>query len=106
MSQSKYGTSAAATGAGQYTGATGTLTRRNRPSLDYSSDTEATCGPRSSSYYYYNRSQSSVPHSTIPTLARTSTLTSSDITTKFNSLPRDTRGSTRYKIYLAIFEEF
>lgn len=30
-----------------------TLTRRNR-SLDYSSDTEATCGSRSS-YYYYNR---------------------------------------------------
>jgi hypothetical protein len=33
---------------------TGTLTRRHRPSLDYSSDTEATCAssPRSSYYYY------------------------------------------------------
>lgn len=33
---------------------TGTLTRRHRPSLDYSSDTEATCAssPRSTYYYY------------------------------------------------------
>ncbi|KAH8382125.1 hypothetical protein KR009_002020 [Drosophila setifemur] len=30
------------------------LTRRSRPNLDYSSDTEATIGPRPS-YYYYNR---------------------------------------------------
>lgn len=47
ISQSKYGSSS------QYAAA-GTLSRRNRSSLDYSSDTEATSGPRSS-YYYYNR---------------------------------------------------
>lgn len=46
--QSKYGPSSTS----QYTAA-GTLTRRNRSSLDYSSDTEATIGPSRSSYYYY-----------------------------------------------------
>lgn len=54
MSQNKFGPSSVTTGAGQYGSTTGTLNRRNRPALDYSSDTEATCGPRSS-YYYYNR---------------------------------------------------
>lgn len=88
IAQAKYG---AATG--QYVGAS-TLSRRNRSSLDYSSDTEATVGPRSS-YYYYGRTQPAVPHSTIPTLGRTNSLTATDITTKFNSLPRDVRGSTR-----------
>ncbi|XP_068898136.1 rho GTPase-activating protein 100F isoform X3 [Tenebrio molitor] len=87
LAQAKYGSSAT-----QYA-TSGTLSRRNRSSLDYSSDTEATAGPRSS--YYYYRNQSSVPHSTIPTLGRQNSLTSTDITTKFNSLPRDTRGSTR-----------
>lgn len=47
---SKYGTPGSGS-SGQSYGA-GTLTRRNRSSLDYSSDTEATCGPRSSYYYY------------------------------------------------------
>lgn len=46
LAQSKYGTTGP-----QYTGA-GTLSRRNRSSLDYSSDTEATVGPRGSYYYY------------------------------------------------------
>lgn len=46
LAQSKYGTTGP-----QYTG-TGTLNRRNRGSLDYSSDTEATAGPRGSYYYY------------------------------------------------------
>lgn len=46
IAQSKYASS------GQYASTQGTLTRRNRSSLDYSSDTEATCGPRSSYYYY------------------------------------------------------
>ncbi|XP_063924009.1 rho GTPase-activating protein 100F isoform X4 [Zophobas morio] len=87
LAQAKYGSSAS-----QY-GTSSALSRRNRSSLDYSSDTEATAGPRSS--YYYYRNQSSVPHSTIPTLGRQNSLTSTDITTKFNSLPRDTRGSTR-----------
>ncbi|XP_045473768.1 rho GTPase-activating protein 100F isoform X3 [Harmonia axyridis] len=88
IGQSKYGSSS------QYAGAN-TLSRRNRSSLDYSSDTEATSGPRSS-YYYYNRNQSSnVPHSTIPTLGRQNTMPPVDITTKFNSLPRDSRGSSR-----------
>ncbi|KAF5284035.1 hypothetical protein FQR65_LT13617, partial [Abscondita terminalis] len=86
LSQSKYGAPT------QY-GTTSTLSRRNRSSLDYSSDTEATVGPRSN--YYYYRNQSVVPHSTIPTLGRNNSLTATDITTKFNSLPRDTRGTTR-----------
>ncbi|KAJ8946829.1 hypothetical protein NQ318_002109, partial [Aromia moschata] len=42
-----------------------------------------------------NQGTSAVPHSTIPTLGRQNSLTSTDMTTKFNSLPRDTRGSTR-----------
>ncbi|XP_044754351.1 rho GTPase-activating protein 100F isoform X2 [Coccinella septempunctata] len=88
IGQSKY------TSSSQYAGA-GTLSRRNRGSLDYSSDTEATTGGRSS-YYYYNRNQSSnVPHSTIPTLGRQNTMPPVDMTTKFNSLPRDSRGSSR-----------
>ncbi|KAB0794796.1 hypothetical protein PPYR_11635 [Photinus pyralis] len=87
LAQSKYGPPPS-----QY-GATSTLSRRNRSSLDYSSDTEATAGPRSS--YYYYRNQSVVPHSTIPTLGRNNSLTTTDISAKFNSLPRDTRGTTR-----------
>ncbi|CAH0556139.1 unnamed protein product [Brassicogethes aeneus] len=89
LAQSKYGA------AGQY-GASTTM-RRNRGSLDYSSDTEATVGSRSGYYYYRNQGsgQSSVPHSTIPTMGRQGTMASTDMTTKFNSLPRDTRGGTR-----------
>lgn len=49
MGQSKYGPPPSSS---QYASAAGTLTRRNRGSLDYSSDTEATVGPRSSYYYY------------------------------------------------------
>lgn len=45
LAQAKYGT------AGQY-GTSTALSRRNRSSLDYSSDTEAIAGPRSSYYYY------------------------------------------------------
>lgn len=45
LAQAKYGS-----GASQY-GAGSTL-RRNRGSLDYSSDTEATSGSRSGYYYY------------------------------------------------------
>ncbi|XP_072378932.1 rho GTPase-activating protein 100F isoform X2 [Diabrotica undecimpunctata] len=90
IAQAKYGTSGS-----QYSTA-GTM-RRTRGSLDYSSDTEATSGSRAG-YYYYGRSQGAaggIPHSTIPTLGRQNSLTSQDITTKFNSLPRDTRAATR-----------
>ncbi|KAG5876262.1 hypothetical protein JTB14_022285 [Gonioctena quinquepunctata] len=93
LAQAKYGTS------GSQYGTSGTM-RRNRGSLDYSSDTEATSGSRSG-YYYYGRNQgtSAVPHSTIPTMGRQNSMSgaATDITTKFNSLPRDSRGSsTRY----------
>ncbi|XP_018326316.1 rho GTPase-activating protein 100F isoform X2 [Agrilus planipennis] len=91
MSGPKYGTATMS----QYgtPGTAGTLSRRTRGSLDYSSDTEATLGPRSS--YYYYRNQGVIPHSTIPTLGRNNSLTAADISTKFNSLPRDSaRGST------------
>lgn len=94
LAQSKYGTSGQSYAAGANPG---TLTRRNRSSLDYSSDTEATCGPRSS-YYYYGRNQS-MPHSTIPTLGRNcNALGGTDLSTKFNSLPRDARGATRMQL--------
>lgn len=53
-----------------------TLTRRSR-TLDYSSDTEASCGPRPEYYYYRNQLTRPAP----------------DIPSKFNSLPRDTRGA-------------
>ncbi|XP_018575809.1 rho GTPase-activating protein 100F [Anoplophora glabripennis] len=88
LAQSKYGTSGAQYG-------TSSAMRRTRGSLDYSSDTEATSGSRSGYYYYRNQGAAAVPHSTIPTLGRQNSLTSTDITTKFNSLPRDARGSTR-----------
>lgn len=64
-------TTSSTRGQGQF----GTLTRRHRPSLDYASDTEATCSssPRSAYYYYRhnlnNPSQSSaVSH--LATLSR------------------------------------
>nr|XP_023015041.1 rho GTPase-activating protein 100F isoform X4 [Leptinotarsa decemlineata] len=88
LAQAKYGTT------GTQYGTSGTM-RRNRGSLDYSSDTEATSGSRSGYYYYRNQGASAVPHSTIPTLGRQNSMTATDITTKFNSLPRDSRGSTR-----------
>lgn len=51
---SRYRTSDIASQQRQQPFSTGTLTRRHRPSLDYSSDTEATCAssPRSAYYYY------------------------------------------------------
>ncbi|PNF17707.1 Rho GTPase-activating protein 100F, partial [Cryptotermes secundus] len=82
---------------------TGTLTRRHRPSLDYASDTEATCtsSPRSS-YYYYRQGLTMQP-------PRTSTLsrphigvagagTSAAMTAglRSNSLPRDHRGRSHH----------
>ncbi|KAL1490184.1 hypothetical protein ABEB36_012918 [Hypothenemus hampei] len=88
--QPKYGTQA-----GQYGGST---VRRNRGSLDYSSDTEATVGSRSGYYYYRDRSAGGpTPHGTIPSLGRQQgTLPlEEDITAKFNSLPRDIRVASR-----------
>ncbi|EAT36687.1 AAEL011253-PA [Aedes aegypti] len=69
-------------------GATGSLQRRSRPALDYSSDTEATIGPRPS-YYYYNHPAMA------NTIARGSTqaLGGGPEYAKFNSLPRDRPGS-------------
>lgn len=78
------------TTAGKYstsTGATSTLTRRSRPTLDYSSDTEATIGSRPS-YYYYNRA----PIGSMPR-GSTSALGGGPDLAKFNSLPRDRPGA-------------
>ncbi|CAG9861969.1 unnamed protein product [Phyllotreta striolata] len=93
IAQAKYGSS----GGSQY-GTAGTM-RRARGSLDYSSDTEATSGR--AGYYYYGRNQGSgapsaggIPHSTIPTLGRQNSIGTSDITAKFNSLPRDARAAS------------
>ncbi|XP_043288661.1 rho GTPase-activating protein 100F isoform X3 [Venturia canescens] len=78
-------------GQGQF----GTLTRRHRPSLDYASDTEATCSssPRSAYYYYRhnvnNPAQSSaVSH--LATLSR-SQIGQSSSGLRSNSLPRSGR---------------
>ncbi|XP_050310885.1 LOW QUALITY PROTEIN: rho GTPase-activating protein 100F [Anthonomus grandis grandis] len=93
--QSKYG---GASGAGSQYSAGGSTLRRNRGSLDYSSDTEATVGSRSGYYYYRDRSggpTGPTGHGTIPSVGRQSSLPPTDISTKFNSLPRDTRGTTR-----------
>lgn len=62
------------------------LSRRSRP-VDYSSDTEATIGPRPS-YYYYNRP-------TINSIPRggSSALGGGQDMAKFNSLPRDRPGA-------------
>ncbi|XP_013103118.2 rho GTPase-activating protein 100F isoform X1 [Stomoxys calcitrans] len=78
-SQGKYGPSG-----------TQSLTRRSRPNLDYSSDTEATVGPRPN-YYYYNRPAiGSMPRGAGG--AGTSVLGGGPDMAKFNSLPRDRPG--------------
>lgn len=57
-----------------------TLARRSRPTLDYSSDTEATIGSRPS-YYYYNRpTMNSIPRGGVAALGGSPDLA------KFNSL--------------------
>ncbi|XP_065372489.1 rho GTPase-activating protein 100F isoform X3 [Calliphora vicina] len=69
---------------------TQSLTRRSRPNLDYSSDTEATVGQRPS-YYYYNRPAiGSMPRGASG--AGTSVLGGGPDMAKFNSLPRDRPG--------------
>lgn len=86
-------------------GQSSTLSRRSRPTLDYSSDTEATIGSRSS-YYYYNRSGAAAaavaaaqaaamqanPMSSIPR-GSTTALGGGPEMAKFNSLPRDRPGA-------------
>ncbi|XP_015592385.1 rho GTPase-activating protein 100F isoform X3 [Cephus cinctus] len=92
---SRYGVQSDATSSSQRQGQFGTLTRRHRPSLDYASDTEATCSssPRSAYYYYRhnmnNPSQSSaVSH--LATLSR-SQIGQSSSGLRSNSLPRSGR---------------
>jgi len=70
---------------------TGSSSRRHRPPLDYSSDTEATCSSSPRSFYYHH----ALGHGagTASTLSR---LTASPLTRggslRSNSLPRDHRG--------------
>lgn len=61
--------------------------RRARPTLDYSSDTEATLPPPRSSYYY-RPSINSIPR------GGSAVMSGSDLA-KFNSLPRERPGVTR-----------
>lgn len=50
----------------QRQGQFGTLTRRHRPSLDYASDTEATCSSSpKSAYYYYRHNMNNPPQSSV-----------------------------------------
>lgn len=83
---SKYGTPPSAA-------AQSSLTRRSRPNLDYSSDTEATIGPRPS-YYYYNRPAiGSMPRgSSMAGAGAVSVLGGGPDLAKFNSLPRERPG--------------
>ncbi|XP_058802474.1 rho GTPase-activating protein 100F-like isoform X3 [Phymastichus coffea] len=86
----------------------GTLTRRHRPSLDYASDTEATCSssPRSAYYYYRHNLRDPGPSSAVSHLATLSRSQIGQSTVKgmgkpplahvlgynrSNSLPRSTR---------------
>ncbi|XP_030371660.1 rho GTPase-activating protein 100F [Scaptodrosophila lebanonensis] len=78
---------------GQTNAGAQSLTRRSRPNLDYSSDTEATIGPRPS-YYYYNRPAiGSMPRGASGVGGATAALLAGapDLN-KFNSLPRERPG--------------
>lgn len=60
----RYGGQTDITSATQRQGQFGTLARRHRPSLDYASDTEATCSSSpKSAYYYYRHNMSNPPQS-------------------------------------------
>lgn len=61
------------------------LARRSRPTLDYSSDTEANIGSSRPSYYYYNRPP-------LPRGGGAGALGGAADLAKFNSLPRDRPG--------------
>ncbi|XP_053671707.1 rho GTPase-activating protein 100F [Anopheles nili] len=81
-------------------GATASLQRRSRPALDYSSDTEATIGPRPS-YYYYNHPAMAAggpggPGGHAGTMGgrgSTQALGGGPEFAKFNSLPRERPGA-------------
>ncbi|KAK2582799.1 hypothetical protein KPH14_005059 [Odynerus spinipes] len=73
----------------------GTLTRRHRPSLDYASDTEATCSSSpKSAYYYYRHNMNNPPSSSavshLATLSR-SQIGQGTAGLRSNSLPRSGR---------------
>lgn len=79
----------------QRQGQFGTLTRRHRPSLDYASDTEATCSSSpKSAYYYYRHNMNNPPQSSavshLATLSR-SQIGQSSSGLRSNSLPRSSR---------------
>lgn len=62
----RYGGQTDITSAAQRQGQFGTLTRRHRPSLDYASDTEATCSSSpKSAYYYYRHNMNNPPQSSV-----------------------------------------
>lgn len=67
--------------------AVSSLNRRSRPTLDYSSDTEATIGSRPSLYYYNRPTMNSIPRGS------TAALGGGPDMAKFNSLPRERPGA-------------
>ncbi|XP_029660769.1 rho GTPase-activating protein 100F [Formica exsecta] len=91
----RYGGQTDITSAAQRQGQFGTLTRRHRPSLDYASDTEATCSSSpKSAYYYYRHNMNNPPQSSVvshlATLSR-SQIGQSSSGLRSNSLPRSGR---------------
>lgn len=84
---------------GPPSGGAQSLTRRSRPNLDYSSDTEATIGPRPS-YYYYNRPAigsmsrgSGGAGGGVGAASTAALLAGAADLNKFNSLPRERPGT-------------
>ncbi|XP_043786354.1 rho GTPase-activating protein 100F isoform X6 [Apis laboriosa] len=91
----RYGTQGDSASTTQRQGQFGTLTRRHRPSLDYASDTEATCSSSpKSAYYYYRHNMNNPPQSSavshLATLSR-SQIGQSSSGLRSNSLPRSGR---------------
>ncbi|XP_076757064.1 rho GTPase activating protein at 100F isoform X6 [Xylocopa sonorina] len=91
----RYATQGDTTSTTQRQGQYGTLTRRHRPSLDYASDTEATCSSSpKSAYYYYRHNMNNPPQSSavshLATLSR-SQIGQSSSGLRSNSLPRSGR---------------
>ncbi|XP_076684508.1 rho GTPase-activating protein 100F-like isoform X3 [Andrena cerasifolii] len=91
----RYATQGDNTASVQRQGQFGTLTRRHRPSLDYASDTEATCSSSpKSAYYYYSHNMNNPPQSSavahMATLSR-SQIGQSSSGLRSNSLPRSGR---------------
>ncbi|XP_017893095.1 rho GTPase-activating protein 100F isoform X3 [Ceratina calcarata] len=91
----RYGAQGDGTSSTQRQGQYGTLTRRHRPSLDYASDTEATCSSSpKSAYYYYRHNMNNPPSSSavshLATLSR-SQIGQSSSGLRSNSLPRSGR---------------